>query len=244
MWQVAIEIAQRAGGDRGCLGLFGPPTPPAATKPERLIVLETAGWASLDDASKAAFAQLLENLQRAGITLLRRQAHAWIEALEHAIDQAGTVCNAITSWENRWAQRNLVDEHPDGVSQRAKNTLARAEAMRPDDYRAALLEREAAQLCHAKLAPLADAIITLSCPGPAPLWPEDVPGQPLAPRPTGDAIFNYPSSMLFAPAVTMPLLSVDGMPVGVQLMGQQHSDARITALARWLLETMPPVVVP
>jgi Asp-tRNA(Asn)/Glu-tRNA(Gln) amidotransferase A subunit family amidase len=244
MWQVAIEIAQRAGGDRGCLGLFGPPTPPVATKPERLIVLETAGWAILDDASKAAFAQLLEHLQRAGITLLRREAHAWIEALEHAIDQAGTVCNAITSWENRWAQRNLVDEHPDGVSQRAKNTLARAEAMRPDDYRAALLEREAAQLCHAKLAPLADAIITLSCPGPAPLWPGDVPGQPLAPRPTGDAIFNYPSSMLFAPAVTMPLLSVDGMPVGVQLMGQQHSDARITALARWLLETMPPVVVP
>jgi Asp-tRNA(Asn)/Glu-tRNA(Gln) amidotransferase A subunit family amidase len=244
MWQVAIEIAQRAGGDRGCLGLFGPPAPPAATKPERLIVLETAGWAILDDASKAAFAQFLEHLQRAGVTLLRRKAHAWIEALEHAIDQAGTVCNAITSWENRWAQRNLVDEHPDGVSQRAKNTLARAEAMRPDDYRAALLEREAAQLCHAKLAPLADAVITLSCPGPAPLWPGDVPGQPLAPRPTGDAIFNYPSSMLFAPAVTMPLLSVDGMPVGVQLMGQQHSDARITALARWLLETMPPVVVP
>jgi Asp-tRNA(Asn)/Glu-tRNA(Gln) amidotransferase A subunit family amidase len=243
MWQVAIEIAQRAGGDRGCLGLFGPPTPPAATKPERLIVLETEGWAILDDSSQAAFAQFLENLQRAGITLLRRKAHAWIEALEKAIDHAGAVCNAITSWENRWAQRNLVDEHPDGVSQRAKNTLARAEAMHPDDYRAALLEREAAQLCYAKLAPLADAVITLSCPGPAPLWPGDVSGQPLAPRPTGDAIFNYPSSMLFAPAVTMPLLSVGGMPVGVQLMGQQHSDARITALARWLLETVPPVVV-
>ena len=28
-----------------------------------------------------------------------------------------------------------------------------------------------------------------------------------------------------------------------QLMGQQHDDARITAMARWLLETVPPVVV-
>jgi Asp-tRNA(Asn)/Glu-tRNA(Gln) amidotransferase A subunit family amidase len=36
---------------------------------------------------------------------------------------------------------------------------------------------------------------------------------------------------------------VGGMPVGVQLMGQQHDDARITAMARWLLETVPPVVV-
>jgi len=33
------------------------------------------------------------------------------------------------------------------------------------------------------------------------------------------------------------------MPVGVQLMGQQHDDARITALARWLLGAVPPVVV-
>jgi Asp-tRNA(Asn)/Glu-tRNA(Gln) amidotransferase A subunit family amidase len=243
MWQVAIEIARRAGGDRGYPGLFGPPTPPAAVRPACLMVLETEGWAALDNPSKEGFATLLEKLQNTGVTLLRRSAHAWIEALERAIGNASTLCNAITSWENRWALRNLVDEHPDGVSQRTKNTLARAEAMSPEDYRAALLERETAQLCHARLAPLADAVITLSCPGPAPLWAGDVPGEPLAPHPTGNAIFNYPSSMLFAPAVTVPLMSVSGMPVGVQLMGQQHDDARIIALARWLLETVPPVVV-
>jgi Asp-tRNA(Asn)/Glu-tRNA(Gln) amidotransferase A subunit family amidase len=33
------------------------------------------------------------------------------------------------------------------------------------------------------------------------------------------------------------------MPVGVQLMGQPHDDARVTALARWLLGTVSPVVV-
>jgi Asp-tRNA(Asn)/Glu-tRNA(Gln) amidotransferase A subunit family amidase len=52
-----------------------------------------------------------------------------------------------------------------------------------------------------------------------------------------------PSSMLFAPCVSMPLMSVDGMPVGVQLMGQQHEDARIAALARWAIENVPPVIV-
>jgi Asp-tRNA(Asn)/Glu-tRNA(Gln) amidotransferase A subunit family amidase len=49
--------------------------------------------------------------------------------------------------------------------------------------------------------------------------------------------------MLFAPAVTMPLMSVGGMPVGVQVMGQPGNDARIVALARWLLKAIPPVVV-
>jgi len=127
------------------------------------------------------------------------------------------------------------------VSLRAKATLAKAEAMTPDDYRAALMERATAQLRHAAVAPLAAAIVTLSCPGPAPLWSGDVSGQPLAPRPTGDFVFNAPSSMLFAPAVTMPLLAVGGLPVGVQLMGQQHEDARMTAMARWMLSTITPV---
>src|SRR5690606_3152111 len=149
----------------------------------------------------------------------------------------------ITGWENRWYQRALIDANPEGVSARAKATLEKAEAMTPDDYRAALMERQAAQIRHAAIAPLADAVIALACPGPAPLWPGDRPGEPLAPRPTGDFVFNAPSSMLFAPAVTIPLLAVGGLPVGVQLVGQQHEDARMTALARWLLHEVAPVVV-
>jgi Asp-tRNA(Asn)/Glu-tRNA(Gln) amidotransferase A subunit family amidase len=242
LWQVAIEIACRAGGDPGRPGLFGPPSPPLAAKPERLIVLETEGWAELDSASKSSFETLLESLRRAGVTLLRRKDHAWIESLEHSIAKARAICGAITGWENRWYQRNLIDQQPNGVSERAKATLSRAEMMCVDDYRAALLDRAAAQLRHAAVAPLADATITLSCPGPAPLWAGDAPGQPLAPRPTGDFVFNAPSSMLFAPAITMPLMSVGGMPVGVQLMGQQHEDARMTALARWMLSAVTPLV--
>ncbi len=241
MWQVTVEITSRAGGDPGRPGVFGPLSPPAPVKPDRLIVLETEGWKELDAGSKAAFETLLENLQRAGVTLLRRKDHAFVEALEQAVSNGRAVCGAITGWENRWYQRNLVDLQPDGVSERAKTILARAEAMSPDDYRAALMERAAAQLRHAAIAPLAEAVITLSCPGPAPLWAGDAPGQPLASRPTGDFVFNAPSSMLFAPAVTMPLMSVGGMPVGVQLVGQQHEDARITGLARWVIGAVSPV---
>jgi Asp-tRNA(Asn)/Glu-tRNA(Gln) amidotransferase A subunit family amidase len=243
MWQVAIEIARRAGGDPGRAGLFGPPTTPAAAKPERLIVLETEGWAELDAASKSAFQSLLENLRRAGVTLLRRSDHPWIEALERAVADGCDTCNAITRWENRWYQSNLVEQYPDGVSARAKAVVKKAEAMSPEDYRGLLLKRAAAQQCHTALAPLADAVITLSCPGPAPIWQGDVAGEPLAARPTGNFVFNAPSSMLFAPAVTMPLMSVGGMPVGVQLMGQQHEDARVTAMARWMLGAVTPVIV-
>jgi Asp-tRNA(Asn)/Glu-tRNA(Gln) amidotransferase A subunit family amidase len=243
VWQVAIEIASRAGGDRGAPGLTGAMTPPSAQKPQRLMVLETEGFARLDEPTKQAFAQLLEQLERAGITLLTRRTSGEVEALERAIANGTAVASGITGWENRWSTRNLVDQFPDGVSERAKAMLAKAEAMSVADYRALLLEREHAQLTHSAMAGVADAAITLSCPGPAPLWGGDEPGKPLAPRPTGDAVFNYPSSMLFAPAVTVPLLGVSGMPVGVQLMGQQQQDERITGLARWLAENVSPVVV-
>ena len=131
-----------------------------------------------------------------------------------------------------------LDAAPNGLSERAKATLARAEAMTVDDYRRNLLARHRAQLAHVSVASLADAAITLSCPGPAPFWSGDVAGQPPAPRPTGDFVFNAPSSMLFAPVVTVPLMSVGGLPVGVQVMGQQHEDARVTGIAHWFKDTI------
>ena len=244
MWQVAIEIAKRAGGDRGAVGLMGPSTVPAAAKPNRLIVLETEGWPDVDAATRAGFEAVLKQLADSGVSLIRRKDHPLVEALERAVANGRAVCNGITSWENRWGQRGIVDNNPAGVSERAKATLAKAEAMTPDDYRTNLLARHTAQQGHAMLASLADAAITLACPGPAPLWSGDVPGQPLAPRPTGDFVFNAPSSMLFAPVVTVPLMSVGGLPVGVQLMGQQHEDARMTGLARWLAENVTRATTP
>jgi Asp-tRNA(Asn)/Glu-tRNA(Gln) amidotransferase A subunit family amidase len=241
MWQVTIEIARRAGGDPGKPGLFGPATTPEAVKPQCLIVLESEGWAALDGASKNAFEALMESVARAGVTLIRRKDHAWIEAFEQSIADSNHVCNAITAWENRWYQAALIEHHPDGVSERLKATVRRAQAMTPEDYRALLHRRACAQQSHQALAPLADAVIMLSCPGVAPIWAGDKPGEPLAPRPTGDSVFNTPSSMLQAPAVTLPLMSVGGMPLGAQLMGQQHEDARITSLARWMMRHIAPV---
>jgi Asp-tRNA(Asn)/Glu-tRNA(Gln) amidotransferase A subunit family amidase len=242
MWQVAIEIARRAGGDPGRLGLFGPRTPPAPVKPSRLIVLETEGWRDLDDASKSAFEAFSENIQAAGVTLLRRRDHPWIEALEQAIANGRAMCNAIINWENRWVYRNIVDQYPDAVSSRLRAMLVKAESMTTDDYHAVLMQRSAAQQCHATIAPLADAVLSLSCAGPAPLLTTDLPDQATVLYPTGDFVFNAPGSILFAPAITLPMISIGGLPVGVQLTGQQHEDARITALSQWIQEAVTPVI--
>jgi Asp-tRNA(Asn)/Glu-tRNA(Gln) amidotransferase A subunit family amidase len=62
-------------------------------------------------------------------------------------------------------------------------------------------------------------------------------------NPTGNSVFNTPSSILGAPAVTIPLIALAGLPMGIQVMGQQQADARITGIARWLMESMDPVLL-
>ena len=243
MWQVAIEVASRCGGDPGHLGIQGPKTTPVAAKPSRLILLESDGWARTDADSHKAMEALLDSLRAAGVEILRRGDLPLIETLEQCLVGAGDLANTITAWENRWTLRNLIDNKGEGVSERIKARIGSVEALSPDDYRQLLWRREGLRAAWRALGPVADAFLTFSCPGPAPLWPGDVPGQPLEPRPTGDAVFNTPSSLAGAPAVTMPMLAVNGLPVGVQVMGQQGDDARMTSLARWISGTIDPVVV-
>lgn len=242
MWQVAIEIARRAGGDPGRRALTGPDRAPEPRKPCTLAVIETAGWAGLDDASRAAFEDVLAKLRDLGVSLMDRRSEPAVEALENAVSDGANISNAITRWENRWTHRALANLGPDAISARAMANLEAAEAMTPADYQAALDARDAAQLAHAALAPVCDGVLTLGSPGPAPLCPDDVPGQPLASRPTGDAIFNYPASMLFAPSVAVPLCAVAGLPLGVQVMGQQGSDAATTGIAQWMFQEVQPII--
>jgi Asp-tRNA(Asn)/Glu-tRNA(Gln) amidotransferase A subunit family amidase len=243
MWLVAKAIALRAGGDPGSPSLFGPDAPPAARRPARLIVMEAEGWAMLDAASRQAFEAVLAQLRDAGVEVLHRADAPAIEAFERSIANAKAVTNDLCSFETRWSQQNLIESNPEGVSQRFLARHAAGMAMSLDDYRARLLQREAMRRALADLAPMADALISPASPGPAPVWEGDKPGQPLAPRPTGDIAYNAATSALGVPCVTVPLTAVRGLPMGVQVIGHPHMDARAAGLARWMLETLQPVVV-
>ncbi|MGZ5738417.1 MAG: amidase [Burkholderiales bacterium] len=235
MWRVAIEIARRTGGDPGHPGLFGPMEAPEPLKPQQLIVMETAGWRELDGATRDAFDRVLTALRALDVTIIRRSDSPLVESFERGIESIGAVNSDICAFENRWNFENIAEQHPGKLSARAIKVLERGRAMSVEDYRQRLREREEARQRLIAIAPLGDALISLSSPGPAPIHDD------AGPRPTGNAIFNYPSSSLGAPVVTVPLIAVSGMPVGVQIMGQPHADARVAAIARWLAASVAPV---
>ena len=66
-------------------------------------------------------------------------------------------------------------------------------------------------------------------------------GRALVPRPTGDPVFNFASSLVGAPCVTIPMLSVNSLPVDIQIITQPEEDAKATSYARWIHKSLPPV---
>ena len=72
-----------------------------------------------------------------------------------------------------------------------------------------------------------DALIMPATPGPA---PRDL-------TTTGDPAFHSPWTTAGLPSITVPTgISRNGMPLGVQLVGKGHDDARLLRAARWVEE--------
>ena len=54
---------------------------------------------------------------------------------------------------------------------------------------------------------------------------------------TGDPSFCSLWTLCGMPAISVPLMRGDnGLPLGVQLVGSRHGDARLLRTARWLAE--------
>ena len=225
-WLTLREISARAGGDPGYPGLSGPREVPAARKPARLALLETAGWAEASAAAKGALEAAAGRLKAAGVEIVSRRDRADIAEAETALAQAMPVTRAINNWEGRWPANVYRDRS--GLSQAMKERLAAAEAMSLEDYQRLLAERERIRAAYAKLAAACDACITLCAPGAAPIGLGS----------TGNPIFVAPGSILGVPAIGLPQLEEDGLPLGFQVLGFAQKDAGAVAVARWIDATL------
>jgi Asp-tRNA(Asn)/Glu-tRNA(Gln) amidotransferase A subunit family amidase len=55
---------------------------------------------------------------------------------------------------------------------------------------------------------------------------------------TGNGIFGVPGSLLGVPAVSLPLLQAEQLPLGLQVVGFAQCDASLFATAAWLMEQL------
>jgi Asp-tRNA(Asn)/Glu-tRNA(Gln) amidotransferase A subunit family amidase len=224
-WAVAYEISRRAGGDPGYPGLYGPPTCPAPSKPRRLAVLETPGWAAATSGAKAAFAEVAARLKSAGVALVSRRESKTVAAVEDAIADARELSHNIIAWESRWPLNTYRERDLSKLSEAILELAARAETRTLDDYRRDIAERERRRAIYQSLASECDAWLTLSAPGAAPIGLGS----------TGDPAFVVPGSMLGVPTISLPALEDGGLPLGLQLLGFADADAALFSTAGGVL---------
>ena len=118
----------------------------------------------------------------------------------------------------------LRDYHGDLMSPVLSQLVAEGREISSAANRQAIADRETVNAALDAVFADFDAILTPASPGPAPLGLGT----------TGPAIFNAFWTYAGTPCVSLPLLEVDGLPLGVQLVGPRGADGPLLRTARWL----------
>ena len=186
-------------------------------RPPRLAFLETPAWPHAEDRAKAAIRGFASDLG----------AHCTEESLPSPFENITELHLTVMGVEDLHYYGKFLEETPELLSDKLRGRLEDAREIRGNDYLAALNAREVIYSDFEKLLERYDAVLCLASAGPAPKGFET----------TGTAIFNGLWTYLGVSCVTLPLLQVDGMPMGVQLVGLRGDEGRLLRTARWLDRT-------
>ncbi len=224
-WIITRHLSVTAGGEPGQLPIEGPADLPEPQKPAAVILLETPGWAQAPDSSKTELINWTERLANTGIVVLDKSNSAPVAAFEDAISTIVQLSNTLRGWENRYPSHHYLDNNADKLRPTTRERLENTPQVTLDEYKVAHAACLALRERYAALQDIAQICVTLNAPGPA---PEGMG--------TGDPVFGDANSVIGVPALNLPLLADEGMPLGVQVTGFYRQDAGLLAIGRWLVE--------
>ena len=223
-WAVASQISIAATGPGGTMSGAGDQSI-AGRQPRKLVRLFTRGWTETDDQSRAAFEAFIDRVQACGIDVTSQDADPEVAELERQFEVELDGHLDLVAYEMRWPFEDYLARYgPRKIGPRIRELLDRARTLTPRDYEARLATRHRVQRAAAAVLSRCDGIITLACSGPAPVGLAQ----------TGSRTFPSYGSWLGLPAFSLPLLEVNRLPVGVQLVGRFGADSALYAIARWM----------
>ena len=188
-----------------------PPLPPM------FAFVKTPRWDGVDADAQEAFAELIDHLgervEKLELSPAAAEAFEWHDA----ISGPEIAVNLRREWE----------QGRDRLSASLRARIERGRDVRAHDY---LRARARVPELHASFTELFeqryDAILTPAARGTAPAGLES----------TGDPAYCMLWTLCGMPALSVPLMQgANGLPLGVQLVGPRHGDARLLRTARWLV---------
>jgi Asp-tRNA(Asn)/Glu-tRNA(Gln) amidotransferase A subunit family amidase len=178
--------------------------------------VKTARWERAQDDTKEAFAELagLLGSRLEELDLVRSdEAFEWHRLIMES--------EMAASLDREWQKSQ------DLLSEALRQQLGRGREVRAVDYQLARAQARAfADGLAEMFSERYDAIVTPAAPGTAPAGLDS----------TGDPSFCTLWTLTGMPAITLPLMrGANGLPIGLQLVGPPHGDARLLRTARWLV---------
>jgi len=191
----------------------------AATEPPLaplLAFVKGPAWNRAEEETRQAFAELVGEL---GDRVIEVQLP---ETAERSLDWHRTIMEAemAANLDLEW------EKGRERLSEPLRALLARGREVSALGYQQALARVPILNDGFGEIFERCDAILTPSAPGTAPKGLGS----------TGDPSFCTLWTLLGTPAINLPLMhGSNGLPLGVQLVGQRDDDARLLRTARWLV---------
>jgi Asp-tRNA(Asn)/Glu-tRNA(Gln) amidotransferase A subunit family amidase len=189
-----------------------PPVKPA------LALVRSSVWEMAEDDVREGFAELAEVLGERIVEVELPQPFPEALALHRTINMAEMARNYA----------RYYNKDPALLSDRLRGMIEEGLSIRAVDYVRALDGVAVLNAGLEKVFERYDAIVTPAAPGEAPVG-----------EATGDPAFSTLWTYCGVPAVTLPILNgVNGMPIGVQLVGRRLYDGRLLRTAEWLSQRL------
>lgn len=181
--------------------------------PPRFAFFRSPAWGQADPGAQRALEDFVKTL---GGLVEEIEVPEMSEVIRHHAN--------VMSAENVAYYGPLAARYPEGISSTLAARLKASAGVTAGDYIRSVNAREPMYAALARTLSRYAAIITLPACGPAPRGLSS----------TGNPVFNAMWTYLGVPCITLPLLQVDGLPLGVQLVGRRREEASLLATAQWL----------
>ncbi len=189
--------------------------PPVAP---RIAIVKTPAWDKIEDDTSEAFADLAGFLGEACEEVELPGPFKEAAALHRTIMTADMAKNLGPLRERENGQ----------LSEVLLEAIAEGEKVSTVEYNRAIDMVEVLNAGLERIFERHDAIITPAAAGQAPVGLQS----------TGDPAFCTLWTLCGLPAISLPLMvGGDGMPIGVQMVGQRRHDGRLIGNARWLMSS-------
>jgi Asp-tRNA(Asn)/Glu-tRNA(Gln) amidotransferase A subunit family amidase len=185
--------------------------------------MRTPVWEQVDQATKDGLRELLEitnEAQPKTIDIVDMPASFAELHEDHRKVMEGDLARSFAAEYQRGKEQ---------LSDVLRDMVERGQQVSDADYQQALARMQDYNAFLGEVFEDYDAILTPATPGPAPAGIDA----------TGSPVMNTIWTFCGTPAINLPILqSPDGLPMGVQVVGERNDDARLFRSTRWLLDIL------